>query len=347
MIALKRYWILIAVCLALGTFLIASNLTRDSLASSGEEEASVNVELGQLNEALANDEELMFFTGKNGNLSAYSLDLEKIMDFPTLDENESNAVAVSPDNSLLVSGDETGKVVVWDVQNQKASTLDDAHLGDILSAAFSPDGKYFATASKDRTIKIWDAVSLTALQTLKGHGSYVLDIDFSPDSKYLASVGSDNLLAVWDVETGDKIDEKKNSHFRAVNQVSYSPDGKHLYTASSDTLIKIWDSENLECLNTLKGHNSEILSLCISPDGKTILSAGRDKTMLCFDAASGEMKARVDLPNNLYVSDILFAGNGSYVYVADMSGNILCMDYQSREIVKETTIGPIYAMGMI
>lgn len=347
MTALKRYWIIVAIGIAIGAFLIVSNQTLDSMAYSDEGDGSINVDLNQLTAALKQNEELMFFAGKSGNLTAYSSNLEKIMDLPAFYKDKSNSIAVSPDTSLLVSGDEKGRIVIWNVKDQNATAIEAAHLGDILGAAFSPDGRYFATASKDRSIKIWDAGTLSLVRILEGHSSYVLDLDFSPDSRYLASVGSDNLLAIWDADTGVMVKEKKNSHFRAVNQVSYSPDGKYLYTASSDTLIKIWDSEKLQCLNTLKGHNSEALSLCISPDGKTILSAGRDKTLLCFDAASGEMMGRVDLPNNVYVSDMLFSGNGSYVYIADISGSVLCMDYQSREIIKETTIGPIYAMGMI
>lgn len=329
------------------TILMGCNQSKESVSFTGVESQPVNIDVQELKDALANQEELMILGGTNGTLKAYSSDLEKVIALPEVNPNESRVVEISPDNQYLVSCDQKGTVFIWDIDHQTFTSIEGAHRGDILSAAFSPDGKTFATAGKDRTIKIWETRTLSNVQTLKGHGSYVLDVAYSPDGQSLASVGSDNLLVLWDVKTGKKTVKKKNSHYRAVNQVCFSPDGTALYTASSDSLIKVWTLPELECVNTLKGHDSEVLALAVSPDGKTIFSAGRDKKLLCFDAATGEKIASITLIKNLYVAGILFSDDGQRVYVGDISGEILCLDCQSKQILYSQTVDSIKSMTFL
>ena len=41
----------------------------------------------------------------------------------------------------------------------------------------------------------------------------------------------------------------------------------------------MWDLESGECTKTLKGHTYRVLSVAISPDGRTVVSGSADKTV--------------------------------------------------------------------
>jgi WD40 repeat protein len=301
----------------------------------------------ELAELVADGGNYILSGGRDGSISVYAEDYSRKMDFCTAHKNEIHALAVAPDKKIFVTGDKDGKLMVWDLAGYKTNVIPSAHRGDIRDIKFSQNGKYFATASKDRTIKIWDSKTLKAVKTLKGHKSYVTCVRFDPRDRILASVGVDNQLIVWDVKTGRRLKHKNNSHYRAVNQVEFSPDGKLLYTASSDSTIKIWNVKNLSCQNTLKGHQSEILSLALSPDGNTLFSAGRDKQLICFQADTGKKVSRIKLPNNLYVVGISFAEDGKKVCIGDISGELTMIDCASKKVIARRNVSPIYAMAQI
>ena len=84
-----------------------------------------------------------------------------------------------------------------------------------------------------------------------------------------------------------------NGHMdMAVNAVAISPvSGRYVHaiqlkllsatrmvvTGGFDTTLKIWSSESGQELSTLAGHDKDVLSVTISPDGNFILSTGRDQ----------------------------------------------------------------------
>lgn len=56
-------------------------------------------------------------------------------------------------------------------------------------------------------------------------------------------------------------------------------------TCLSPAAIRAQDNPNLKL--TLKGHEGSVNALCFSPDGKTLVSGGDDKTIRCWDIATG------------------------------------------------------------
>jgi len=67
------------------------------------------------------------------------------------------------------------------------------------------------------------------------------------------------------------------------------PKARYIATAGGtiDSSIKIWNTINGELLRTFQGHTSEIRTLALSDDGKTLLSGSNDKTLKLWEIESG------------------------------------------------------------
>ena len=67
------------------------------------------------------------------------------------------ALAFSPDGKTLASGDEDGRIQVWNlVPHPQIQTTFTGHQGSVQVLIFSPDGKTLASGSGDGTILLWN-----------------------------------------------------------------------------------------------------------------------------------------------------------------------------------------------
>jgi WD40 repeat protein len=228
-----------------------------------------------------------------------------------------SAVAFAPRGNLLASGHGDGVVRLWDAaagkelrswawHNAKPDMLGARNEAYLLALAFSPDGKMlagFGFSGFERKVQIYIVVweTATGQERLRVRNVsemsmrnefesifFLLDqlamtLTFSPDGKTLA-MGTITSLHLIDAATGKDLRTYSGRACLGKTAV-FSKDGSVLFVGRFDGGIRVMETTTGKVLRDLPGHLEPVLSLSVSPDGKTLASGSADATVLLWDVA--------------------------------------------------------------
>ncbi len=105
----------------------------------------------------------IFFTF---SFNIFSQNIELIESFIGYQE-DSEIISFTPNNRIILSGDYSGNINLWDLKYQTLIKTIKAHNKPINSIKFSENGKRFSTCSMDSSVKIWDFNSGKLVDSVK------------------------------------------------------------------------------------------------------------------------------------------------------------------------------------
>lgn len=192
----------------------------------------------------------------------------------------------------LTSGSRSGEIHNHDVRvaQHHVNTVK-LHSQEVCGLKWSPDGRYLASGANDNLVAIWDSTVTSSsepqpLFTLREHNAAVKALAWCPwQNNILASGGgtSDRQIKIWNANNGtcqQSVDTETQ-----VSSIMWSKAYKEIISSHGhgnpefENQLVVWKYPDMQKVSELKGHTDRILSMAMSPDEETVVSAAADETL--------------------------------------------------------------------
>jgi serine/threonine protein kinase/WD40 repeat protein len=190
-------------------------------------------------------------------------------------------------------------------------------------------------------LKNFERTRLTGFDSTKA-------VAFSPTQPYLAALNIRGSLSLWNTATSRQLTTLQQlSPKVSLNCLSFSADGRRLAASNSDS-IQIWDLNSADEKTVMTGHKAGIPSAVFNPEGRMLVTGGKDNDVNFWSLSTGQLDAALDLGEALQT--LAFSGDGRLL-AAGCTGkegapHLRLIDVQSKKEIYnlKPAIGELYSL---
>ncbi len=263
-------------------------------------------------------------------------------------KNRIQALAISPNGYLLISGSQDKTLSVWNLKTGQFLHRLMGHDAAICSIAISPNGRKLVSGSLDRTLISWNLDKRAIADRFFSHSGSpyshrcgaVYSVAYSPDGAMIASGSEDHSIKLWNQRNGELlsrycehleavlsvqfIDHSRINH-PGVNANSHSWRNYLFASSSSDGTIKIWQFGQLKSIQTLTEHLDQVSAISLSPTQPILVSGSADHTVKLWNLNTGEL-IKTLTEHSDSISSVSISPDGHWLATSSNNGTIYLWD---------------------
>ncbi|CAB3361026.1 Hypothetical predicted protein [Cloeon dipterum] len=273
------------------------------------------------------------FLYTNGNsVIIRNIDNPAISDVYTEHSCAVNVAKYSPSGFYIASGDQSGKIRIWDTVNKEHLLKNEFQPigGPIKDIAWSPDNQRMVVVGegRERFGHVFMAETGTSVGEISGQSKPINSCDFKSSRPFRIVTGSeDNTIGVFEGPPF-KFKMTKQEHTRFVQAVRYSPSGSHFASAGFDGKVFIYDGNTSDLVGEVgsPAHKGGVYGVAWSPDGKQLLTASGDKTCCLWDVETRKPVTTFVMGNTVEDQQVSCLWQGQHLLSVSLSGFINYLD---------------------
>lgn len=252
-----------------------------------------------------------FVVTTGARLQIFSQRTRKLLKTITRFDDTAHSGEIRYDGRVVVAGDETGAIQVFDVNSRAILKTWKEHKQPVWSTKWHPrETTTLMSASDDSTVRLWDLPSSESVTTFRGHQDYVRSGAFMPaqGSNLLVSGSYDQTVRLWDPRASDRA-VMTFKHTGAVETVLPMPSGTTIL-ASAENQIAVLDIIAGKPLYLIKNHQKTVTALSHASNGSRIVSGALDGHLKVFETTGWNVVAGSKYPSPILSLAIIHNNSG-------------------------------------
>ncbi|KAI0938132.1 hypothetical protein AcV5_001173 [Taiwanofungus camphoratus] len=203
--------------------------------------------------------------------------------------------SIRGDGKLVVAGDDTGLIQVFDINSRAILRTLDSHKQPVHVTKFSSlNHTHVLSCSDDTTVKLWDVPSQSCISTFIDHSDYVRSGQVSTSNPHLILSGSyDATMRLFDSRTGEcemvmggSAGDGSGRNTTPVEQVLMFPSGT-VALSSAGPILRVWDLvAGGRCMRAMSNHQKTVTSLAFDSRASRLLTGGLDQIVKVYDVST-------------------------------------------------------------
>ncbi|KAG1842020.1 ribosome biogenesis protein Sqt1 [Suillus subalutaceus] len=215
------------------------------------------------------------------------------------------------------------------------------HSGSVFAISCHPTEPLAVSGGEDDLGYIWDITDGEVIVKLTGHTDSVCSASFSSDGQMVATGGMDGKVRIWRrVGTVDFRNWEFLTELQGPDEViwlRWHPRGSILLAGSNDSTVWLWQLPSGNTMQVFAGHSGPVQCGEFTPDGKRIVTASEDGTLMYWDPRSptplfklSPQDARFDLEN---ITSLAINASSTLAVVGGTSGSVRVVSLSKGEVV--------------
>uniref|UniRef100_A0A2C9JZG8 Cilia- and flagella-associated protein 52 n=1 Tax=Biomphalaria glabrata TaxID=6526 RepID=A0A2C9JZG8_BIOGL len=234
----------------------------------------------------------LIITCQEGEIRVWNLSTGKELRRFVLANKTCNALAISRDGKIIVSGWNDGKIRIFGFQAKDLALelkhiILDAHNKGVTAVAMTSTGNCIVSGGGEGQVRVWDIITgvdqngkkemrAQLRHSMKEHKNFVAQIVIRSNDKECASAGGDGTSIIWDLVKGIR----KNVVFANTlfKSVCYGEEELQIITCGTDHKLGYWETYDGSMIRELEAAKAgAINSLDISSDHSALVTGGEEK----------------------------------------------------------------------
>jgi len=219
------------------------------------------------------------------------------------------------------------------------------HNSSVFAVSCHPIEPLAASGGEDDLGYIWDITDGEVIVKLTGHSDSVTATAWSFDGELIATGGMDGKIRIWrrvgkdNFRTWEFLTELLGPD--EVMFLRWHPKGNVLLAGSNDSTLWLWQLPSGNTMQVFAGHTGPVNCGDFTPDGKRIISACADGTLLFWDPRSPTPIFKLTAEDARFnldgITSLAINPSSTLAVVGGASGGVRVISLSKGEVV--TTLG--------
>ena len=242
-------------------------------------------------------------------------------------KNKITAYKISENGEILISGDKSGKIIVWNIKGRVIKKRIDA-FADISCIDIYKDSM-FAVSSIDGSTKILSNIDYSIIQSFKFSQNNINKLAFDPEGKILVAYGDDNKIELYDIKQR-KLHKPIKLYKNKVELLSFSRDSNYILAGLDNNSIKSWMLSDLKAGRIFNDQNTTIKGMYFDKNMNIIYSIDTDNQLLLYDIHFNRLTKKILKINSNEPINIKPNKEKKYLFLSSFGNfNIQIIDLES------------------